>query len=94
MIDRDPDGRLKKPLYCGRGVENDYRASRSRRTASTADGGSAIRERWRKRSRSSATVGRSARWRISAKRKSERDIPATPAWAFRVRCTLSGTLRT
>ena len=54
VIDLPSDGRLKKPLDCGRGIQNNHRASRSRRTASAADGGSAIRERWRKRSRSSA----------------------------------------
>src|SRR5690349_17398351 len=74
LVDLDPGGRLKKPLYRGGGIQDNHRESRSRRMASAADTSPATAERRRKRSRSSATVGRSATRRISASRKSERDI--------------------
>src|SRR5690242_1861452 len=73
-------------------LQGNQRESRSRRTAIAA-GAWATLERRRIRSRSSAIVGRSARLRIAASRKSERDIPACAARSLRVRCTLSGTLR-
>lgn len=73
--------------------DDNHRASRCRRTALAADTEPAARERRRTRSRSSSIVGRPATRRISARRKSERDIPARAACAFSARCRLSGTLR-
>src|SRR6266568_6745806 len=74
-------------------VGKSYSSLRSRGTASAAGNPAAALERLRKRSRSSVMLGRSARARISASRKSERDIPAMAARALSLRCMLSGTLR-
>src|SRR5437016_13670773 len=59
---------LQKPFDGRRRVQDNHRASRSRRTASAADTGAVTLARRRKRSRSSAMVGRSARQRISVSR--------------------------
>jgi len=94
LINFDSGGRLKQPLNGSGRIQDNHRESRSRRTASAADTAPVTPERRRKRSRSSAMLGRSATRRISANRKSERDIPAKAAYDLRVRCRLSGTLRT
>jgi hypothetical protein len=67
FVDFDPGRSFEKPFDCGGRIEDDHRESRSRRTASAPDM-PATAERWRMRSRNSATVGRSARRRTSASR--------------------------
>lgn len=48
LVDFDASGQLKKPLDCGRGIQNNYRASRSRRTACAAETGFVLNHEIRK----------------------------------------------
>src|SRR6185437_3445187 len=59
---------LKKPVHCGRGIENDHRISRSSRTMRAESTSTETGFRWCRRSRNSASVGRSAISLISASR--------------------------
>src|SRR5579863_5665931 len=68
LLNALPRRRLKNPVYDGRGIQDDHRASRSSRTRRALSIPDKSGLRSRKRSRRSASVGFSAISLISARR--------------------------
>jgi len=92
-FDRLGRRRAQQRLDHRRGVDDDHRRSRSRRTASAGATEGVTGRRCAKRARSSSSVGRSAVWRVSPSRRSDSDMPAIAARALSRRCSASGTWR-
>lgn len=85
--------RCKQQFQHSRCIDDDHRASLSRRTASAAEIETETGSRLRRRSRSSSIVGPSSAFLMVLMRYSDRDIPAIAALAFTTRCNASGKFR-